>query len=262
MNTRRLVIVSLAGLALSCGSARADLVTEFDLDGNGTKESSFVSSYGMPLLMPTAKWSIKNGNKDKGYKVGVSGSGLSIEIDKAAAADKPSLVTIEQVTTLESKEGKSTLTWKSGATIEARGDTHTLAIDNHKSTLALLRCRILSSSGLGDLAARLIFKSEIAGGVITHSIENKTDGKVTVDWTGTGLGGEIAAGATITSTRKAPNGATERKAAASFGLSGNGFAGGTSNATVNYFAPAGNVPAPGTLALAGLAGIVASRRRR
>ncbi len=262
MNSARIIIVSLAGLALSCGSARADLVTEFDLDGNGSKESAFTSSFGEHLFVTTAKWTIKNGNKNKGYRVGLSGSSLSVNLEKAAAADKPSIISIEQATTLDAVQRKADITWKSGATIEQRSDTYLLAVDNHKSTLALVRCRVLSTSGLGDLAAQLVFLSGIENRVITYSIENKTDGKVTVDWTETGLRGEIAAGATLTSTRRAPNGATERKTRATFNLSGNGFAGEISSATVNYFSPANGVPAPGPVALIGLGSLIAARRRR
>jgi hypothetical protein len=263
MKATRIIIASLAGLALAVGSARADLVTSFDLDENGSKESSLTSKVDGVLFMNFAKWTVKNGHKDKDFVLTWGGLDLSGKIAKAAAADKPSFVSIEQETFLNAKERKADVAWESGGKkIEGRANTHVLSVDNEKRLGATITCEIKSGVSIEGLATRILFKSVIKDGKIEHTVENKTDAKVTVDWVGTGIKGDIEAGKSLTANRPAPNGATERKSVSSFEAAGVGLGGGTFKIPVNHFAPAGNVPAPGTLALAGLAGIVAARRRR
>ena len=263
MNTTRTLLASLAGLALSVGTARADLITGFDLDENGSKESSVTSRKESIIFINLATWTIKNGHKDKAFGVVWGGNDFSGKIAKAGAAGKPSLIRIEQSSQLSAKERKVDVTWESGGKkFEGRANTHILSVDNEKRIAASVSCDVSSGDGLGDLVTRLVFKSVIQDGVITHTVENKTDAKVTVDWAGTEVKGEIEVGKSLTATRKAPNGATERKSLASFDPTGAGLDGGIIKATVNYFSPAGNVPTPGTLTLAGFAGALATGRRR
>lgn len=265
MNNARTIIVSLVGLALSYGAARADLVTEFDLDGNGTKESSFSSSGGaLPFTTYNVySFSIKNGDTNKSYNVSWSDRTIVAQIDAASNADKPSIVHFSQISTLASNERFGDLKWKAGDdTIEKKVKAHVLAVDNAKLTDRLIQFDVHSGSGVGDLAARLVFTSKVKDGVIVHTVENKTDARLLVEWPGTGIQGKIDAGKTLTAERRAPNGATERKCTATFDPAGAGLGGGTIGVTVNFLAPVGGVPAPGPLALAGIGSLLAGRRRR
>ncbi|MBX3365817.1 MAG: hypothetical protein KF912_00695 [Phycisphaeraceae bacterium] len=265
MNNPRTIFASLAALALSCGSANADLTLNFDLDNNGINESSITSSRtDVPFTtLKYYSWTIKNGNKNKGYDVSWAGPSLSAKIIAAPAADKPANIMFTQVSNLVSNERLSDFSMKTpGLSFEKRAKSYVPAVDNTKHEDTYTMFNVLSSNGVGEFITHLVFKSTVKDGTIVYTVENKTDAKVTVTWPGTGISGDIDAGKTLTENRKAANGATERKSVATFNPKGGSLGDGVIGFSVSYLAPAGGVPTPGTLALAGLAGLAASRRRR
>lgn len=265
MNNTRSIVASLAALALSCGSASADLTLEFDLDNNGTNESSITSARtDVPFTaLKYYSWTIKNGNKNKGYDVSWAGPSLSAKIIAAPAADKPATLMFTQVSNLVSNERLSDFSMKTpGLSYEKRARSYVPAVDNKKHEDTYTMFNVLSSDAVGEFITHLVFKSTVKDGTIVYTVENKTDAKVTVTWPGTGISGDIDAGKTMTESRKAANGATERTSVATFNPKGGSVGDGVIGFSVSYLAPAGGVPTPGTLALAACAGLVASRRRR
>ncbi|MBX3315692.1 MAG: hypothetical protein KF902_02375 [Phycisphaeraceae bacterium] len=265
MKNARTILVSLAALALSCGSASADLTLEFDLDNNGANESSIKSSRN-DIPFTTLKyysWTVKNGNKNKGYDVSWAAPALSAKIAAATAADKPAMMHFTLVSNLASAERLSDFSMKtSGLSYEKRAKSYVPSVDNAKHEDTYTMFEVMSNAGVGDLITHLVFKSVVKDGTIVYTVENKTNAKVTVAWPGTGISGDINAGKTLTESRKAKNGATERKSTATFNPMGDGLGGGEMKFSINFLAPASGIPAPGTVALAGMAGLVASRRRR
>lgn len=151
-----------------------------------------------------------------------------------------------------------------GAAIDGKTRFYVPHVDNKVIESGEVYARAYGGTAREDAypSIQLEFASAVASGTITHEVVNHSAVKLTFDWGATGMRGEIKPGETLRATRNAPTGAVERKSNAEYQISVEGLGLITINSPISILAPAPRVPTPGTLAIAGFAGLLAARRRR
>jgi hypothetical protein len=269
MNAHRNALILAGTITLLAGGARAEITTRFDLNGDGVKESRYFNRVGDAIdgSMKVFYWDVLNGDRDRGYTFALDNLGFSGSIHKSPGADKHSIVSVQQVSYLAAAERRGTLQWTpigGGAAIDGKTRFYVPHVDNKVIESGEVYARAYGGTAREDAypSIQLEFASAVASGTITHEVVNHSAVKLTFDWGATGMRGEIKPGETLRATRNAPTGAVERKSNAEYQISVEGLGLITINSPISILAPAPRVPAPGMLAVAGLAGIVATRRRR
>ncbi len=269
---RNSTLGALAGLTLSlvASDARAAvLFADFDLDGNGTEETSVWSTaFREPSGEATLRQAIHYGATDVTRAFTWSGLGFKGRIGKVEEGETvpPYQVVLQQTSRLAFAEKAGRFTWTDPAT-NATSDARAEYFAPTVGTAAVASASVVATIGFWDnpidgLVNQLTFKSEVKDGVITHSLTNNESVELSVVWSAAGINGKIKPGETLTATVSAPAGGIERRTVAVFQVRSPGVGVTTFEAPVHHWNKAPRVPAPGPLALVGLGLVALGGRRR
>lgn len=259
---RRMVLTACGMLGMSAGETRGDIHASLDLDRDGTVDMELSESVtdvgGRRHIERHAAEGLRNALFDASW-----GDPAIKWMPVGTDASLGSEFVITQTTGLEVKEKRSAFRWRSGAGEwkEQRLSTHGVVISNEVSMTGSIFADFGGDSGLGG-AVSLTFSSEIKDGSIVHTLSNAGRAAITVKWQAAGFDLTIPAGEKRTMSVRSARGAVERLGTATFNWDPYGVGALPIELPLLHYARPPRVPAPGTLALAGLAGIGATRRRR
>ncbi len=245
-------------------SAHAGIQASFDLDGDGAFDSYAESDYSQDWFgKATYTRDVWNGDVGSGYSFVWSGAGNKGRVPKATDTTWGHWPW-SQTSYLSMAEKRGSITWTNSTTgeeTEGGANYYDAVVSGIVYYVGDLVGLVKGGSGSKSLFDGLEFRSDLDGGYISNTVTNLSSAPIMVpfDWSAVGMSGELGPGQSLTRIRPAPDGAVERKSLVSHGLYVEGMGLVAAQSQFHYWQP---VPAPGSLGLAGLAGMVASRRRR
>ncbi|MBX3362769.1 MAG: PEP-CTERM sorting domain-containing protein [Phycisphaeraceae bacterium] len=169
-----------------------------------------------------------------------------------------------QSTTLEVKRKRSELKWLSpgGEWKTSRVDTYTPQVSNVVLDDATIDASFTGFGGLLGSITSLGFSSSIKNGTITYTVTNSGDQDAHVKWAAASIDILVPKNKSHSVSVRSPRNAVERHGVAIFNWDPDGVGALPMELPLMHFARPAKVPTPGTMAIAGIAGLVMARRRR
>ena len=249
---RRMVLTACGMLGMAAGETRGDIHTSLDLDRDGAIDMELTESVtdlgGRRHIERHAAEALRNALFDASW-----GDPAIKWMPAGTDASLGSEFLFTQTTGLQVKEKRSAFRWRSGAGEwkEQRLSTHGVVISNEVSMTGSIFAGFGGESGTGRDVS-LLFFSEIKDGTIVHTLSNVGRAAIAVKWQPAGFDLTIPAGEKRTMSVRSPRGAVERLGTATFNWDPHGMGALPIELPLLHFARPPRVPAPGTLALAGL----------